>query len=83
MKYWLDNGLQEIYFFMHMHYEATSPELTVYLVNKMNKQLGLNLIKPTFIQKQNGLFDKPSLMQKAKQVFTFFNSEECQGYKDF
>ena len=31
MKYWLDNGLEELYFFMHMHDEATSPELTVYL----------------------------------------------------
>lgn len=60
MKYWLDNGLQELYFFMHMHDEATSPELTVYLVDKMNKQSGLNLIKPKFVEplpKQKGLFD--------------------------
>lgn len=49
MKYWLDNGLKELYFFMHMHDEATSPELTVYLVDKMNKACGLDLIKPTFI----------------------------------
>ena len=41
MKYWLDNGMQEIHFFMHMHDEATSPELTVYLVEKMNKACGL------------------------------------------
>ena len=57
MKYWLDKGMEELYFFMHMHDEATSPELTVYLVDKMNKELGLNLIKPTFIEKQKGLFD--------------------------
>lgn len=57
MKYWLDTGMEELYFFMHMHDEATSPELTVYLVDKMNKELGLNLIKPTFINKQTGLFD--------------------------
>jgi uncharacterized protein YecE (DUF72 family) len=57
MKYWLKNGMEEIYFFMHMHDEATSPELTVYLVDKINEQLGLNLIKPTFVQKQKGLFD--------------------------
>lgn len=61
MKYWLDHGLQELYFFMHMHDEATSPELTVYLVDKMNKECGLNLIKPKFINgdkgKQGGLFD--------------------------
>ncbi|MGF2411370.1 DUF72 domain-containing protein [Ferruginibacter sp.] len=57
MKYWLDKGMEEIYFFMHMHDEATSPELTVYLVDKMNAELGLNLIKPTFIAQQKGLFD--------------------------
>ena len=57
MKYWLDKGMEELYFFMHMHDEATSPELTVYLVDKMNKELGLNLIKPKFIAEQKGLFD--------------------------
>lgn len=68
MKYWLEKGAEELYFFMHMHDEATSPELTVYLVDKMNKEIGLNLIKPKFIDsnslpptkpkpKQKGLFD--------------------------
>ncbi len=66
MKYWLDKGLEELYFFMHMHDEATSPELTVYLVDKMNKECGLHLIKPQFIEggspqkpkpKQRGLFE--------------------------
>lgn len=57
MQHWLDNGLEELYFFMHMHDEATSPELTVYLVDRMNAALGLNLIKPTFVQQQKGLFD--------------------------
>lgn len=67
MKYWLDKGLQELYFFMHMHDEAFSPELTAYLVDKMNAACGLNLIKPVFVatdqtqsktkQKQRGLFD--------------------------
>lgn len=57
MNYWLDKGVEELYFFMHMHDEATSPELTVYLVDKMNKKLGLDLTKPTFIEKQKGLFD--------------------------
>lgn len=64
MKYWLDNGLQELYFFMHMHDEAYSPELTVYLVDKLNAACGLNLLKPKFVEqhvavnkKQKGLFD--------------------------
>jgi len=49
IKYWLDKGLKELYFFMHMHDEATSPELTVYLVDKLNKECGLNLTKPVFV----------------------------------
>jgi uncharacterized protein YecE (DUF72 family) len=50
IKYYMDNGMKEIYFFMHMHDEATSPELTVYLVDKLNKVCGLNLIKPKFVE---------------------------------
>ena len=34
---------------MHMHDEATSLELTVYLVDKMNAECGLDLIRPKFI----------------------------------
>ena len=64
IKYWLDKGIKELFFFIHMQEEATSPELTVYLVEKLNKECGLNLIKPTFIGEeplkkniQRGLFD--------------------------
>lgn len=64
MKYWLNNGIKELFFIMHMHDEATSPELTVYLVDKLNKECGLNLIKPKFVEQelpkrniQKGLFD--------------------------
>jgi len=49
IKFWLENGLEELYFFMHMHNEATSPELTVYLVNELNAACGLQLQKPTFV----------------------------------
>ncbi|HEV8504363.1 MAG TPA: DUF72 domain-containing protein [Chitinophagaceae bacterium] len=50
VKYWLDSGMREIYFFMHMHDEATSPELTSYLVDKLNEVCGLNLEGPKFIE---------------------------------
>jgi uncharacterized protein YecE (DUF72 family) len=56
MKYWLDNGIEEINFFMHMHDEATSPELTVYLVEKINKTCGLNLTQPKFVSGQPKMF---------------------------
>lgn len=52
IKHWLDNGMKEVYFFMHMHDEARSPELTVYLVDALNKVCGLNLEKPKFISQQ-------------------------------
>jgi uncharacterized protein YecE (DUF72 family) len=51
IKYWLGKGMEELYFFMHMHDEATSPELTVYLVDKLNAACGLHLTKPQFIDK--------------------------------
>ena len=54
ISYWLDRGLTELYFFMHMHNEALSPELTVYLVDKLNRAGNLNLKKPRFMQP--GLF---------------------------
>jgi uncharacterized protein YecE (DUF72 family) len=56
MKQWLDKGVSEVYFFMHMHDEATSPELTVYLVDKLNKECGLKLPKPIFVSQQQNLF---------------------------
>lgn len=56
IKHWLNKGLSEVYFFMHMHNEATSPDLTVYLVDTLNKECGLNLQKPAFIAQQQNLF---------------------------
>src|SRR5688572_16773170 len=67
MKYWLDNGMKELYFFMHMHDEATSPELTVYLVDKLNKECGLDLVKPKFISKEELAKAKPK--SKPKGLF--------------
>jgi uncharacterized protein YecE (DUF72 family) len=57
IKFWLDNGLKELYFFMHMHNEALSPQLTAYLTDKLNAACGLDLQKPMFMPKQKGLFD--------------------------
>lgn len=59
MKYWLDKGLEELYFFMHMHDEATSPELTVYLADKMKEVCKVDLIRPQFINNpsKNDLFN--------------------------
>lgn len=60
MKHWLDKGLEEVYFFMHMHDEAYSPELTVYLVDKMNAACNLHLQKPVFVS-DDGTANQTSL----------------------
>src|SRR5204863_2327081 len=46
---WLRSGLGELYFFIHMHDEAMSPELAVYLIDKLNDVCGLQLQRPKFI----------------------------------
>lgn len=56
MQYWIEQGIEELYFFMHMHDEAFSPELTVYMVDRLNKACGLQLQKPVFVQHQQTLF---------------------------
>ncbi|MFN3664765.1 MAG: DUF72 domain-containing protein [Sediminibacterium sp.] len=56
MQYWIEHGVEELYFFMHMHDEAFSPELTVYMVDRLNKACGLQLQKPVFVQQQQTLF---------------------------
>ena len=45
IKYWLDNGLEELYFFMHIIDEAYSPELSSYLIDRLNTICGLSLKK--------------------------------------
>lgn len=50
IKTWLDNGIEEIYFFMHMHDEATSPELSRYLIAELNKKCSLGLKEVQFLE---------------------------------
>lgn len=65
IKYWLDNGLQELYFFMHMHDETYSPELSSYLIQKLNSECGLSLKEPLFIS--NLPSDKPKKESVSKK----------------
>ena len=44
--YWIENGLEELYFIVHMHEEAHSSELSGYLIEKLNEKYGLSLKKP-------------------------------------
>lgn len=47
---WLNTGLEEIYFIVHMDHEKHSPELAAHLIEKLNAACGLALKKPALIQ---------------------------------
>jgi uncharacterized protein YecE (DUF72 family) len=55
INYWLNSGLTELYFFMHLHKDALLPQLTSYAVDKLNTICHLNLKKPVIVQPS--LFD--------------------------
>jgi uncharacterized protein YecE (DUF72 family) len=57
IKQWGQMGLQSVWFFMHQHDERYSPELSDYLCEKLNKELGLNLRRPQFMDRDKGLFE--------------------------
>ena len=47
IKYWVESGLEEVYFFMHSLDEKYAPELAQYLIRQLNEKFkaGLNEIK--------------------------------------
>ncbi len=55
IKQWLDEGLKELYFFMHQHDELYSPELVKYLIDELNTVCDLNL-SPPILYDQKALF---------------------------
>lgn len=50
VAYWLENGLESLYFIVHMHEEKHSPESISHLIDKLNERCGLNLKKPVLVQ---------------------------------
>ena len=56
IKHWLDKGLEELYFFIHMHDEAKSPEIAVYIIDQLNKKCKLNIQKPKWQNPDSDLF---------------------------
>jgi len=56
IKQWLDNGLQNVYFFLHQHDEADTPLIADYTIQEFNKHLGSDLSRINFITQNNLLF---------------------------
>lgn len=47
---WKNQGLKELYFFVHQNVELSSPVFAYYFIQKVNKALGINLKRPTLLQ---------------------------------
>lgn len=43
---WINEGLENLYFFVHQNIEKESPLLSAYFIQKLNKRYGLNLRGP-------------------------------------
>ena len=55
LKVWFDNGLQQLYFFVHEPDNTLAPELETYLVQQLNKVCGFDLKVPKkFVQPIQG-----------------------------
>ena len=50
IRQWLDAGIKEVYFFLHMHDEGLSPEIARYAVDQLNKRCGLSLPPVVFVR---------------------------------
>lgn len=46
IKQWREEGLQQLYFFVHQNVELESPLLAAYFIRRLNKELGLSLPVP-------------------------------------
>lgn len=53
IKYWVDGGLQEMYFFMHSLNETYAPELANYLIKGLNENCNAGLEEIEFISSPN------------------------------
>lgn len=53
---WKKQGLQSVWFFMHQHDEQFSPRLCDYVIEKLNKKLGMKIHRPQFIDTHAELF---------------------------
>jgi hypothetical protein len=56
LKIWVDQGLRDIYFFVHQNIEMESPLLSAYFIEKVNKEFGLTLPLPKLLSQANTIW---------------------------
>lgn len=52
IRLWMEQGIRDVYFFMHQHEELHSPELSKYLIQQLNRHCGTSIPEPVFVQEE-------------------------------
>ena len=52
LKMWIDNGLEELYFFMHTPSHELLPELVTYIINRLERTTGISVKPPKIIARE-------------------------------
>lgn len=50
IKTWIEQGIHQVYFFMHQNEEVNSPELCRYFIRQMNLHCGTTIPEPQFVE---------------------------------
>ena len=53
---WIDNGIEKVYFIMHLQNEPNFSEMSGYMIDKLNNVCGLNIRRPEPVKKKLSLF---------------------------
>lgn len=68
IRQWMDQGIEKVYFFMHQHEELHSPELSLYLIQQLNKHCGTSIPEPEFVKEEATLSEQAPGPEKKKRV---------------
>ncbi|TRX51758.1 DUF72 domain-containing protein [Fulvivirga sp. M361] len=55
IKYWIQNGLEELYFYAHQEDETHTPVTCDYFIKKINEACNLNIARPDFVTDNAGM----------------------------
>ena len=65
IKTWMQNGIHEVFFFMHQNEEINSPELCKYFIQQMNLHCGTTIPEPQFVEA--GTVDETPKRKSSKE----------------
>lgn len=65
IKKWMQQGLHQLFFFMHQNEEINSPELLKYFIQQMNLHCGTTIPEPQFVEA--GTFEEPAPKKSRKK----------------